>query len=717
MPPTVDATGNILQQNHKGDGTIRLVEIILAAPQRQHAPLRPARPARAAADAFDKIWDRYTEKVFGYLTPEQLDKLEKISTQKEINPILSLSWASDSSRLLINSGGYDRWESNAEDKSRAAFTELVNSARGPIWSPTGGGSAWSIWDVAQKRFTIGKGNGFLVYQSVFLPDNQRIFSGWNVGVGTIWDTVNQTEKTFEGHKWGIRSVALSPSGRLALTGGIDIDHTVRLFDLETSSQLRLFDGFTSGVYALAMAPDGLQAAAASDGVSLLDLNQGVVSRRLYAGEGRTLAVAYSPDGKRLAAGGRDNFIRIWDMGNLDKPPLAFAAHNGHVYCLDWTRDGQRVISGGFDHLVRIFDARNGREIHRFDGHQDMVKTLKVSPDGNMVAAGGFDGLTLVWDLRFLREPEIEWLCDVTDAASKARDQGRDLLVYCNGKEAPEVEAWRKKNHIDVTDKVRALMKDGRLDITFGPGRGIDFGDPAVCVVKTLNVTYELNGREMTGSAIDYKRLVLPPKGTEGKITIKRAVFGALGAVDVTEELKRRIFLGRLEMKGSFEALGGSPAPCKKQELRVEYQLNGQTFTRVCGVKDDLILPPEGKEGPFKITRAVFGHFPAEIKGVPNILQGKGMSKPLADDRLRRLVRERFVAVLPEAKGVELAERYSVTNYPAVLVFDPTGNMLKKIESPFTPEDLLTQLNSRYDTPPVTQTATPVASGIASPAGN
>ena len=171
------------------------------------------------------------------------------------------------------------------------------------------------------------------------------------------------------------------------------------------------------------------------------------------------------------------------------------------------------------------------------------------------------------------------------------------------------------------------------------------------------------------------------------------------------------------MNGGFEALGGSPAPCRTQELRVEYEFNGQTLTRVCGVKDELVLPPDGKEGPFKITRAVFGYFPPEIKGVPNILRGLGMSKPMADDRLRRLVRERFVAVLPETKGVELAERYNVTNYPAVLVFDQGGNMLKKIESPFTADDLLTQLNSRYDTQPVMQTAAPVASAIASPAGN
>ncbi len=105
----------------------------------------------------------------------------------------------------------------------------------------------------------------------------------------------------------------------------------------------------------------------------------------------TSSLAFSRDGRWLAAGSRDGMVRVWaspddllGKGNLE-PALTIEAHKKGVNCLAFEPGGSFLASGGNDSVARFWDLTTGENLGQMIGGTYAVPAIAFSPDGAVLA--------------------------------------------------------------------------------------------------------------------------------------------------------------------------------------------------------------------------------------------------------------------------------------------------------------------------------------------
>lgn len=150
--------------------------------------------------------------------------------------------------------------------------------------------------------------------------------------------------------------------------------------------------------ALAWSPDGrLLAAAAGEGVvHIWRLVDRQLTGIVRGGASYMNALAFSPDTGLLAGAGTEHVVYVWDVRSCQQV-FTLQGNTDTIHALAWAPDGTTIFSGGADHTICAWRLADGRRVV-IGAHNAEVQALALDASGTMLVSGGLDAHVCFWDL-------------------------------------------------------------------------------------------------------------------------------------------------------------------------------------------------------------------------------------------------------------------------------------------------------------------------------
>jgi WD40 repeat protein len=148
-------------------------------------------------------------------------------------------------------------------------------------------------------------------------------------------------------------------------------------------------------------------------------------RVLEGHTGWVFAVAYSPDGSQIVSGSNDKSLRVWNAGTGEVVKVT-KGQTDDVSAEACSPDGSHVAFGSDDHSLLVRDLATGGIVGI--GHTSSVFAVAYSPDGSHIVSGSADQTVRVWNLlrmhnpRYIREENDDgqhtgWLLSPNDPSN------------------------------------------------------------------------------------------------------------------------------------------------------------------------------------------------------------------------------------------------------------------------------------------------------------
>lgn len=253
----------------------------------------------------------------------------------------------------------------------------VSFSRDSRWLASAGDDGRiTLWEVPSGRQAATWQEQREVYATAFSPDGARLATGGQDRTVTLRDvTTREVVRVFEAKDW-VRTIAFSSDGRWLAAGG-DAG-VVQQWEIATGRETQVFAGFPRGVSAVDYSRDSMWVAASSLGtIKVWEAESGRQVRALYTGTPSWITtIAFSPDGQRLASGGAEKKVKLWNvLSGMEERALATGPRG--VGALAFSPDGRLLAMGGWDKRLGLGNLGSSKLVYVFA--DPALKKARVTP--------------------------------------------------------------------------------------------------------------------------------------------------------------------------------------------------------------------------------------------------------------------------------------------------------------------------------------------------
>jgi WD40 repeat protein len=335
------------------------------------------------------------------------------------------------------------------------------------------------------------------------PDGNYLACGWSQGISLVEGGTGKVVRTIaEGLPWDTRmSLSWSPEGT-TLAVGLGRRAEIAIVDRDSGERRQALPGslqYTTNFGSpSAWSPDGSRIALVMEddakAYGVWDVASGKQSLPITVST-RCVHAAWSPDGATLAfSESPDGSIHLANTSTGKEIRSLLAPKPALVRQLAWSPDSKWLAAGGRDHLVQIWNTDTGQLVRELTGHHSSIVSLAWSPDGKLVAGGAEDDPFRIWDVRSGQAlHELKRGCAESFACSAFSPDGK-VLATADNCSIPSVCLWDVSSGQRIgtgnskAPDIRALTwLPGGTCATFGEDGQLRFWGAAGYLVRTLKL--------------------------------------------------------------------------------------------------------------------------------------------------------------------------------------------------------------------------------------
>jgi WD40 repeat protein len=220
-------------------------------------------------------------------------------------------------------------------------------------------------------------------------------------------------RILDNHKFPVHAIALSFNGDIVISGGGDneFDNHLRVWNANNGTYLFALHGHERPVKSIALTPDGRMAASAGEDktIRVWDIEKRICTHVMTGHQEDIISLALSVDGRIIVSGGRSEKIKIWS-GESGECILTLDGETDCIRTIILSADSKYIISAGgyaITHLgfgqeseysIRIWDTKTGNCLKILKGHENCIETMASTTDNKKLVSGSFNGEIRIWDV-------------------------------------------------------------------------------------------------------------------------------------------------------------------------------------------------------------------------------------------------------------------------------------------------------------------------------